>query len=570
MNTSVARALLYLRLTSTRNGLRSRLMRLRQPKYLVGGIIGVAYLYFFFVRPVSSPRGTLPSAAEFASTLELGGAAAVFAFAMLSWILPSAPTGLAFTEAEIAMLFPAPMRSRTLIHYRLLSSQFALLFSALIFGIVSARWNFTGNFFMRTIAWWVVLATLNLHSTGASFAIARLLKRGVTAWPRRLLVGAVVVTLVSACWFLSARDIDILDLGVRQYLAIAMQWPLAIPKLVVAPFLARDVVAYLWALVPAMLVLLAHYAWVLYTATEFEEASIASAQKRAMRLAAFRSGRSIAASAPAKRRSEPFSLRGPGRPEIAIFWKNLLAGSTFFRPKRLAIAAILVFAGCRWLTSDPAFAPFVAAAFTLSLMVVIMTAFLGPHVARNDLRGDLPNADLLKTYPLQGWQIASGQLLAPAFALTSVLWLALLAAAITMPEGRISVPGTTRTSLAIGLAVLAPAWCAIQLIVMNALSLLFPAWVQIGRNRGEHGFDVLGQRILFMAAQLLVVLVAFIPASLVAGVVLFVVRAIAGPEAGAIAASVAVVAVLAAEIAIGVIVLGAIFERFDMSRELRS
>lgn len=570
MSASVARALLYLRLTSMRNGLRSRLMRLRQPKYLVGGIIGLAYLYFFFVRPVSSPRGRLPSGPEFLSTLELGGAAAVFAFAVLSWILPRAPTGLAFTEAEIAMLFPAPMRSRTLIHYRLLSSQFALLFTAVIFGLVSARWNFAGNFFMRTMAWWLVIATLNLHATGASFAIARLLKLGVTAWPRRLLVGVVVAALVAACWHLSTRDLELLDLGVWQYLAIALQWPLAVPQLLVAPFLTHDVVAYLWALVPAVLVLLAHYGWVLFTATEFEEASIANAQKRAARLAAFRSGRSIGASAPAKRRSEPFSLRGRGRPEIAIFWKNLVAGSTFFRPKRLVVVALLVFVGCRWLSGDPNLAPFAGAAFTLAIMVIIMAALLGPHVARNDLRGDLPNADLLKTYPLQGWQIALGQLLAPAFALTSVLWLALLAAAMTMPEGRISIPGTTRTSLAVAFALLAPAWCAIQLIVMNGLSLLFPAWLQVGPNRAEHGFDVLGQRILFMAAQLLVVLIAFIPASLVAGFVLFVVRAIAGPQLGAIIASVAVFAMLAAEIAIGVVVLGAIFERFDMSRELRS
>jgi hypothetical protein len=489
---------------------------------------------------------------------------------MSSWILPRAPAGLAFTEAEIAFLFPAPLRSRALIHYRLLSSQATLLFSALIFGLVSTRWGVAGNFWMRTLAWWIVLATLNLHATGASFAIARLLKLGVTAWPRRLLVGIVVVGIVGVSGFLSTRDADIVDLGVWPYLAIATQWPLAIPKLVVAPFVTRDVGAYLFALGPAMLVLLAHYVWVLYTATEFEEASIASAQRRAARLAAFRSGRSVGVSAAAKPRSEPFALRGHGRPEIAIFWKNLIAGSAFFRPRNLIFVGVVLFVGCRWLTSDPALVPFVAAVSTLSIMVMIMTAFLGPHVARNDLRGDLLNADLLKTYPVRGWQMALGQLLAPAFSLTSVFWLALLAAAITLPEGRVAVPGTTRTSLAIALAILAPAWCAIQLIVMNGLSMLFPAWVQIGPVRGEHGFDVLGQRILFMAAQLLVVLIAFIPASLVAGFVLLVVRFLAGPEFAAIAASIAVVAVLAAEIGIGVVALGAIFERFDMSRELRS
>lgn len=41
-------ALLYLRLTSLRNLLRVRLLRLKQPKYLVGAIVGAAYFWFFF------------------------------------------------------------------------------------------------------------------------------------------------------------------------------------------------------------------------------------------------------------------------------------------------------------------------------------------------------------------------------------------------------------------------------------------------------------------------------------------------------------------------------------------
>jgi hypothetical protein len=35
-------ALLYLRFTSLKNWLRMRLLRLRQPKYLMGAIVGVA------------------------------------------------------------------------------------------------------------------------------------------------------------------------------------------------------------------------------------------------------------------------------------------------------------------------------------------------------------------------------------------------------------------------------------------------------------------------------------------------------------------------------------------------
>ena len=53
---------------------------------------------------------------------------------------------------------------------------------------------------------------------------------------------------------------------------------------------AADTRAFVVALGPALLVLAAHYAWVLFSAVSFEEASIAKAEKRATRLAAFRAG----------------------------------------------------------------------------------------------------------------------------------------------------------------------------------------------------------------------------------------------------------------------------------------
>ena len=50
MRHTVSGALLYLRLTTARGWLTSRLSRLKQPKYLVGAVVGVAYIYFFFIR----------------------------------------------------------------------------------------------------------------------------------------------------------------------------------------------------------------------------------------------------------------------------------------------------------------------------------------------------------------------------------------------------------------------------------------------------------------------------------------------------------------------------------------
>ena len=44
-------ALFYLLFTSWKNRLLWRIRRLKQPKYLVGAIVGAGYFYFFFLRP---------------------------------------------------------------------------------------------------------------------------------------------------------------------------------------------------------------------------------------------------------------------------------------------------------------------------------------------------------------------------------------------------------------------------------------------------------------------------------------------------------------------------------------
>lgn len=572
MQTNVAGALFYLRMTSFRNGLRSRLLRLKQPKYLLGGIVGIAYIYFFFLRRVTASSSAAP---EFSTLpmVELIGAAAVLMMALFSWILPSAPNGLAFTETEIATLFPAPIRRRTLIHYRLLSAQFTLLFTALILGLVSARWHLAGNWVMRTCACWVMLATLNLHSMAASFAIARLLDLGVTAWPRRLLViGLVAAWIAAAFWFPSVPSLAESH-SLREYLmdlfaSGPLAWLLAIPKIIVAPFLAPDASSFLLALGAAACVLAAHYAWVVYSEVAFEEASLASAQRRAALMASRRGDAS--AKARTKPRRDPFRLSAHARPEIAFLWKNLLAGSELFRPRTLAITAVIIVFGCRWLNSDPTLEPFAMGLFTLAITVLGFTLFLGPQIMRNDLRGDLINADMLKIYPLRGWQIVLGELLAPVVSLASILWLALLTITLMIPDARLKmVTPETKIWAALALATLAPALCFIQSIVMNGLTLLFPAWVQLMANRTERGFDVLGQRILFMAAQLLVVLFALVPASVVAGAVMLATQWQVGPVVAGVLAFLAVLATLVGEICIGVAWLGRHFERFDLSSELR-
>jgi hypothetical protein len=584
----MVRALLYLRLTSLGNLLRSRLLRLRQPKYLVGAIVGAAYFYFMFFRQVREsgviggpmangfPAALMPAVAAI-------GALALLVIAALSWIVPNQRAGLAFSEAEIAFLFPAPVTRRKLIHYKLLSSQAAILFTALVFTLISRRWSFLGgNTATHAVGWWLVLATLNLHFIGSSFVITRLLDRGITPWRRRLAVlgGIALVVIGTGAWIWhdlrAPQAADLAD--VRAMVAYLggllahgpLAWLLLPARAVLGPFLAPNTAAFFLALAPAALVFAAHYAWILRAEVSFEDASIAKAEKRAAKVAAIREGNWRAARSAVTARPAPFRLGPAGRPEAAFLWKNLLSTHTVFRPRVFPLVAGGVIALCLWLGSQADAHGVLLAVAVAAMIVGSYTLFLGPQIARQDLRGDLLNADLLKTYPLRGWQIVLGEMLTPVAILTGLLWLVLLAVALAFqPRGIEWLTVPVRTVIAVCLALVTPLICALQLLVPNAATLLFPAWMHSMRNRTERGIEVMGQRLIFVAGQFLVVLAALLPALLVAAVLIFASQWLIGPAAAVVLATVPVLAILAAEIWLGVHWLGTRFERFDLSSELR-
>src|SRR5439155_4797571 len=124
-------ALLYLQYHSIRNRTVMRLKRLRQPKYLLGGIVGGIYFYFYFFRYFFSararPHGFLAAATpEQTALYESIAALILLTIVLLAWIVPHQRAALAFSEAEVAFLFPAPISRSGLIHYKLLRSQTAL------------------------------------------------------------------------------------------------------------------------------------------------------------------------------------------------------------------------------------------------------------------------------------------------------------------------------------------------------------------------------------------------------------------------------------------------------------
>jgi hypothetical protein len=396
---------------------------------------------------------------------------------------------------------------------------------------------------------------------------------------RQLLTFAIVAVALGLALVAAARSLhppsaaDLAGpLAIARYVASllssgALAWLLTPARWVVQPLFAPDARAWLAAIGPALLVYALHYAWVLRAEVSFEEASIAKAERRAARLSAMqRDGTLRLGSTQRKAARAPFKLSTLPRPEAAFLWKNLLSSASYLRPRVALIAAAVIVVACSWITRSG------LEALRTSVSVIAMVGagyvfVFGPIVARQDLRLDLPNADILKTYPLRGWQVVLGEVLAPIAIVTVLLWLLLLTAALTFepPHAEWWTPGLGTVAI-LAIAVLLPFLSAIEVLVMNAAVVLFPAWMPRGRAQG---IDVLGQRIFVIAGVFLTMILTLLPCSVAAAAIFFATLWVVGVPAATALAGVAAIAVLLVEIGLAIVWLGKRFEKFDLSAELK-
>jgi ABC-2 type transport system permease protein len=582
-------ALCYLQTRTAVNRLRARLKRLKQPKYLIGALIGGAYFWFYIFRfwmMPSRPRPGMELAGPQAfqmpvELLEGVGALVLFVLVLLAWLVPHERAALIFSEAEIAFLFPAPISRRGLLHYKLARSQVAILFTTLLLTLLSGRWRAGPvQAMIGVLGWWFVLATLNLHFLGSSLTRTLLLDRGVSNWLRRGLVLLVAGGLVTAIVVWARRSLPTLDLGevndfaslteyLNQLLAAGPAPYLLLPfRIALRPFLATGLGEFLLAVGPALLLLGLHYVWVVRTNVAFEEASVAASEKVAATIAAVRAGKG-ASLKPMKKKRAPFQLGPTGFAPVALLWKNLIsAGQLFSTRAWLIVLWLVIVLGVTLSTigrGEHQAWPAVLGGVLLGLLA--MSFLIGPAVTRVDLRQDLTVADLLKAYPLRGWQVVLGEMLAPMAILTAVQGLLVVAAVILFSPKAEVLPLTTRAACGLAVMIVAPALNFASLLIPNAAAVLFPGWMPRGKERPQ-GIEATGQAMIMLFGQFFVLLIALAPAAAL-GVGLFFVGKLLFPWPAVVPlAAVATALVLAAESALGVWLIGKAFERMDVSEEL--
>jgi len=405
-----------------------------------------------------------------------------------SWIFSADRAALSFTEAEVAFLFQAPVQRRVLVHYKLLKSQIRILFSAALFALVSRRLGFLGgNGWMHAIGWWILLSTLELHSIAASFTRERLLEVGLNPARRRALFLRRSSAGRGALWWWLRRTIPRppgrrhgwtngngeLFQGVLT--APPVSWLLAPCIWILRPFFAPDLAAFIRALGPALLILAGHYLWVIRSEVAFEEASLELARRRAERGEARQAGHWRERSQPRRKRREPFPLRPHGMAAPAFLWRALISADPGFIPATGCSSRRVSSAPCSgsrlsrrtgrpWWSSKPSLCRWVLGADRGS----------DAHAPGSPL-DDANGFDVVKTYPLRGWQVVLGEMLAPIVLITAIEWLllAVLAVAAAALNGEIGFIVLSSGLGVVGVGLLVPSVVGLMTGISLRSSLVF-------------------------------------------------------------------------------------------------
>jgi hypothetical protein len=494
-------------------------------------LLGAGYLWIILIDQRPSPAA---SSVVSASLIEVVGALALLGAVAWGWIFGVERRVLAFSPAEVTFLFSAPISRRGLIQFKLLRNQLLILFNTLLWTLILSRERFGASPWLRSLSIWILLTTLSFHRLGASFVRTSLAEHGRYGVRHRVISVAVLGIVCVALAVSVVEALPALEAaragggGALPFLsALAAQAERPLPSLVLWPFIAMvrplsaaTAVDWIHSIWPAVALLTLHAVWVVRSDSAFEEAAAEASLERARTAADRRRG--SGQKPQVARHSLPtfLALRPVGWRAGAILWKNLIALLRIRRTRSVALA-VLAAGVAATLFSLRGQSTLTDIAGWLALTWAGVMLVVGPQWVRNDLRGDLPKLDLLRSYPLRGSSIIQAEVAASALALTLIqLGLLLVAYLAFLKDDTLRFDFAERTLL-LGVAlVYLPLINFVGLLIHNAAAILFPAWVHLGVGR-PGGVEALGQNMLMIIAfTILLATTLAVPASLGGSVVL--------------------------------------------------
>jgi ABC-2 type transport system permease protein len=579
----VFRAFLFLVITTFRNRLFQRIRRLRHPRYLVGLAFGLFYFWAVFLR--SYPSG-LPAHAS-GQPIHFGDlpirvvSLGLLVFVGRWWLFETGTPVLAFAPAEVQFLFPAPLRRRDLLSYKLMTAQLQLLVSAVVITIITIRLDPEMPAGLRVIGAWIFLVTLYLHHLGASLVrvgVAQTTpsrKRPVVAAAIAGVVAVVMVIGLLIAWPRQAESAGVN--GLFAAAAVVLRSPLVgavlLPfRIALGPLFATTPDAWARALLFAIPLLAVHYIWVLRIDVPFEEAAADASAALADRIRAMRrrfmSGAPLQAkpSQPGHPRRAWFRLRSTGRPAVAIVWKNTIAlqrggwRTVWMTGAFIVAVAAIVMTAQRTVAGSPA----VALAAGLASLAW-MLAFLGPVAFQNDLRRDVAHLALLRTYPLSGARIVAASIASTVLplALTQLSMVAIACLVCPSEVEHRPIAVSARASVFVVSAIVLPALDATTATIGNAMALLFPSARALGAAVGGAGADGIGQILLARIASLIGAMLAFVMPTGVAVLANWVARHFVAAPPATLFAIVAFALAYTGQLSLMMRLAGRVFERTD-------
>jgi ABC-2 type transport system permease protein len=568
----VIRTFAFITFASFKNRVISRVRRLRQPRYLVSTLAGLAYLWFvsfrhFFANASRQRLVMTGIGADLASVVLL-------ALMIGAWALPGDKGGLEFSEAEIQFLFPAPLHRRQLLLYKIIKAQLPALFTSIVLAVVGfRRSNFVGV--------WLMFGVLSIYFILAALGRARLRLAGIGFFAR---VAIVTVTLAAISWFLS---VQFGEAGFAASLrTLNPRNPIAAAATVDQPFRRPAVAALLFiprifanTAFPTSLLQLATYGSAVigmgvlffFIATRlnvsFEDASIASSQARFERREKMRdqqAGRFVRF----KRLPPPFTLKPEHGPLVAIFWKNFIAALRISSAWITLLVTPFMVIALKSLSGSDFFS---ASTALLCLVMCAVIPLFAPDIFRQDLRYDLVQAEVLKSFPISGERLVIAEMAAPLFIVAALELVLLTFTSVVMHF----TPSTDRFTffsspqfIVVAMLFAVPI-CAAQLLIRNAVAVYFPAWaVRSKENVG--GFVAMGQRIIILAGNLLVLSGLLIPAAIIFLPALWIAYHFFGGSSLVLGiATLPSAALLIGEVWFGIHLVGQRFEALDASNEIQ-
>jgi hypothetical protein len=448
-------------------------------------------------------------------------ALAVTAMAIRWWMAGADARALAFTPAELHLLFPAPVTRRGLVAYKLVRAQLAILANTVIWTVLLRGEGTELASWRRAVAVWLLFSVLHLHRLGAALLTAppppdaraahgwRLaVRRGAPAVVLAAVAMAVIVPIAASASLLSVAW----DSGIPAFLgtvgaalqARSADVALAPAQAALAPVFATDAGSWVVALGPALLVLVAHFLWVLRADAAVHETALVATERRVRRQARQRAGlgesdRDVAPEgdfdpAPTARRRWAPRLSPVGPASLAIVWKNGVAALRATALTRVlalygTIAAGLLAVSVR----DERLAELVSVVVGVWLVLLLIA---GPLWIRFDLRLDLPHLAMLRAWPLAGREVVRAEVLASTLALTAaqIGILLLLFVASLGAQSALGL-GLEQRVVAVVAAVLGlPGVNLASQTVQNGAALMFPTWVRPAS--GPRGVEAMGMGLL--------------------------------------------------------------------------